>query len=84
MTAIISRPARPTDCQDLSAIIGPEHAAPVGATPRAPVNQRIRSQARGAVADSVRRRGGASLNVNDDDLAVGGDQYRHACALSLD
>jgi hypothetical protein len=41
------------------------------------VNQRIRCQTRGAVTDPVRRRGGASLNINDDDLAVGRDQYRH-------
>jgi hypothetical protein len=41
------------------------------------VNQRIRCQARGAVVDPVRRHGGASLNVNDDDFAVGGDQYQH-------
>jgi hypothetical protein len=41
------------------------------------VNKRIRCQARGAVTDPVRWRGGASLNVNDDDLVVGRDQYWH-------
>ena len=61
----------------LSAIIAPEHAALVGPAPHPSVNERVRSEARGTVADSLCRRGGASLNVNDDDLAVGGDQYRH-------
>jgi hypothetical protein len=41
------------------------------------VNQRIRGQACGAVTDPVRWRGGASLNVNDDDLTVGRNQYQH-------
>jgi hypothetical protein len=41
------------------------------------VSERVRSEARRTIADSVCRRGGATLNVNDDDLTVGGDQYRH-------
>jgi hypothetical protein len=41
------------------------------------VNLRIRGQACGAVTDPVRWRGGASLNVNDDDLTFGRNQYRH-------
>jgi hypothetical protein len=59
------------------AIIGPEHAVPVGATPRAPVNQRIRGQACGAATDPMRWSAGASFNVYDDDLAVGRNQYQH-------
>jgi hypothetical protein len=41
------------------------------------VNERVRSKASRTVADSACRHGGAALNVNDDDLAVGGDQYRN-------
>ena len=64
-----------------SAVIAPEHTAPMGPTPHPSVNERVRSEASRTVADSLYRRGGASLNVNDDDLAVGGDQYRHDCDL---
>jgi hypothetical protein len=41
------------------------------------VNDRVSGKARGTVGDPVRRHGGAALDVNHDDLAVGGDQYRH-------
>jgi hypothetical protein len=41
------------------------------------MNQRIRGQACGVVTDPVRWRGGASLNINDDDLTVGCNQYQH-------
>jgi hypothetical protein len=41
------------------------------------VNQRIRGQACGAVAEPVRWRNGASFNVNDDDLTLGRNQYQH-------
>ena len=37
----------------------------------------VRCKTRGAVADPLRRLGGASLNVNDEYLALSGDQYRH-------
>src|SRR4029453_11053743 len=60
-----------------SAVIAPEHAIPVGPTPRPSVNERVRSEASRTVADSLCRHGGTALNVNNDDLAVGGDQYRH-------
>ena len=49
----------------------------VGATPRSPVNQRIRGQACRAATDPVRRCAGTSLNVNHDDLMVGRNQYQH-------
>ena len=38
------------------------------------MNQRGRRDARRTVADPVCRRGGAPLNIEDDDLAVGGDE----------
>jgi hypothetical protein len=49
----------------------------LGATPRPPLNQRIRSQARGAATDPMGWRAGASFNVHDEDLTVGRNQYRH-------
>jgi hypothetical protein len=49
----------------------------MGATPRAPVNQRIGGQACGAAIDPVRRRARPPFNVNDNDLTVGRDQYHH-------
>jgi hypothetical protein len=45
----------------------------VRTTPRTPLNERVRNKARGAVAYAVCRCGIASLNVNDDYLAIGGD-----------
>ena len=59
-----------------SAIIGPEHTVPVSPTPCPSVSERVRSEASRTVADSACDTE-AALNVNDDDLAVGGDQYRH-------
>jgi hypothetical protein len=47
------------------------------------MNKRVRSKASRTVADSVCRHGGAALNVNHDDLAVGGDQYRHDYTLRM-
>jgi hypothetical protein len=41
------------------------------------VIERVRSEARRTIAESLCRNGGTPLNVNDDDLAVRGDQYRH-------
>jgi hypothetical protein len=41
------------------------------------LHQRIRAQACGAATDPVRWRAGASFNVDDDDLAVGRNQYCH-------
>jgi hypothetical protein len=41
------------------------------------VNERVRSEASRTIAESLCRHGGTPLNVDDDDLAVGGDQYRH-------
>jgi hypothetical protein len=49
----------------------------VGPTPRASLNEGVRSEASRTAADSLYRRSGASFNVNDDDLAIGGDQHRH-------
>jgi len=51
----------------------------VSATPRAPRNQWIRCQACGAIDDPIRCTDAEAppLDVNDDDLALGGDQYRH-------
>jgi hypothetical protein len=69
-----NQPARETDrLPGLSAIVAPEHAAPVRATPRTAVNERVRNKARGTVGYTACRRRIASLNVNDDDLAIGGD-----------
>jgi hypothetical protein len=44
----------------------------------------VRSEASRTVADSVCRHRGAALNVNGDDLAVSGDQYRHDDDLADD
>jgi hypothetical protein len=41
------------------------------------VSERVGGEASRTVADSVCRHRRAALNVNDDDLAVGGDQYWH-------
>jgi hypothetical protein len=47
------------------------------------VNQRVRGQARWVLTDTVRRRVGASLDINDDDFAVCGNEYRHIeCVVS--
>jgi hypothetical protein len=65
-----------------AAVIGPEQAVPMGATPRASANQRIGGQACGAAVDSVRSRARPPLNVRDNDLTVGRNQYHHDRAPS--
>jgi hypothetical protein len=41
------------------------------------LNERVRNKARGTVAYAVCGCGITSLNVDDDDLALGGDEYWH-------
>ncbi len=53
----------------------------MGATPRAPVNQRAGGQACGATIDPVRCRAHPPFSVNDNDLTVGRDEYHHDRAL---
>ena len=54
LTAIMSRPARPTDCQR-QADAPPKHAVPACATPGVPVNDRISSQTCWSAADPLPR-----------------------------
>jgi hypothetical protein len=80
-----NQPARKAKRQPgLSAIVGSEHAAPVSPTPGTSVSEHVRSEASRTVADALCRHEGTALNVNDDDLTVGGDQYRHRLRLTND
>jgi hypothetical protein len=46
------------------------------------MNEPVCREAGRTVDDSVCRRGGAAIDVDDDDLAVGGDQHRHDVNLT--
>jgi hypothetical protein len=49
----------------------------MGPAPCTPAKHRVGGQARGTVVDAMCRRGSPTLQIDDDDLAIGGDQDRH-------
>jgi len=68
----------------MPAIVAPEHARTVSATPRTSLHLWIGDQAGRTIVNPAAERGRPSLDVEHDDVAVSGNENRHRCALSHD